>query len=423
MEREQLDRLLAEYASGGLSEPDKKILFTAALADQELFDQLAEEDSLREAIELPGARNRLIDSLQEDAVPRLAETAPASAVLRMPAPAPKAAPPSRDSRAVWYAWAAGIGVVFVSGAITLMMFEGTTLKDLAQVNSSAPKDKKPFVAPPGPADKARPVIVEEPPKIVAENRGPVSAPKPINMPLPSAPPPLEVVALKDAKAGEPVLSARAQRDRTDMAYRANQQTQMPLVAPAQQQPAAAVAAPRRQVATENVTGGRVAGADEKRVVKEEEAGSVKAAKPAAPPPRPATMVGLSGGGSAIGSGTKAPAERSELAREAKAKLSAESVAPTLWRRAGDGVWIRVPAGDAVGRNDSVVVRYVPASSTNIALVDPAGRRVTNRTGRPGEELELPVPAVVLKRAEGDSLTLSITEGTRSTPLKILLRRE
>ena len=59
MEQEQLDRLLAHYATGGLTEVEKKALFTAALTDQNLFDRLMDEEALREAIELPGARQRL----------------------------------------------------------------------------------------------------------------------------------------------------------------------------------------------------------------------------------------------------------------------------------------------------------------------------------------------------------------------------
>lgn len=384
MERELLNRLLAEYATGGLSEADKKKLFAAALADQDLFDQLVEEDSLREAIELPGARNRLIDSLQDEVTEsQLA----AASVLRMP-------PPSAH-KPVWFAWAAGIGVVFVSGAITFMMFEGTSLKDLAGVK---PQDAKPFVAPPARVEKPPKVSVEEPPKILAESRGPAPMAQPVIIPLPSAPPP-EAVPAKDARPAEIVLSARAERDRAISEFRANQQTTMPLVAPSQQQ-ADAVAvggAASGSPAAPAFSGGR-------------------AAKQSAAPASPGVA-----GYVAIASADKSSAAKEEAAREAKTKLA--TAPPSLWRRAGDGVWIRVPAGDAIGRNDSVALRYTPVTNATVALLDPAGRRVAGKPGRLGEELELVIPSALLQRAAGESLTLTVTEGPRSTPLKILFRRE
>ena len=353
MEREKLDRLMAEYSTGGLSEDDKKKLFTAALADQDLFDQLTEEDALREAIEMPGARNRLIDSLREESV-----TAP---VLRMPAPPP-------PSKPMWLAWAAGIGIVFVSGAVTYMMFEGPPLKNLAQVYSEAPKDTKPFVPPPATVQKPAKVTVEEPPKIFAEKRGPMPVARPVSIPLPTAPPPAEPVPAKDKKSLEIVLSAIAERDRSELKFRADEQLQV-LPSPSQQQalPAAPGASVRRQAVAD-----------------------------------------------AAGSVAKA-----EGARESKAKFAITP--PSLWRRAGDGVWFRVPAGDAVGRNDPVAIRYVPVSAATVALIDATGRRVTGKPGRAGEELELNIPPALLQRAEGDAIAFSITEGPRSTPLKILLR--
>ena len=362
MEREQLDRLLAEYSTGGLSEDDRKKLFTEALADQELFDQLTEEDALREAIEMPGARNRLIDSLREESV--------AASVLSMPSPPKAAAPP--PSKSMWLAWAAGIGIVFVSGAVTYMMFEGPPLKNLAQVYSEAPKDTKPFVPPPAPVQKPGKVMVEEPPKILAEKRAPLSIARQVNIPLPSAPPPAEPAPANDKKSLEIVLSANAERDRAEFKFRADQQSQAVLPPLSQQQAPAASA--RRQPAADIAVGS--AGAD---------------------------------------------AKKEEGARESKAKLA---IAPlSLWRHAGDGVWIRVPAGDAVGRNDTIAVRYVPVSAATVALIDAAGRRVASKPGRVGEELELIVPPALLQRSAGGAIAFSISEGPRSTPLKIFLRRE
>jgi hypothetical protein len=123
----------------------------------------------------------------------------------------------------------------------------------------------------------------------------------------------------------------------------------------------------------------------------------------------------------VAAGALGGAAKSEEAREAKAKVAI--VAPSLWRRDGDGVWVRVPAADAISRTDIVAVRYTPVSTTTVALLDPNNRRIANRSGRAGYELELLVPPALLRGATGDSLTVSITEGPRSTFLKILLRNQ
>ena len=177
MERENLDRLLAEYATGGLSEEDKKKLFAAALEDQEFFEQLIEEDSLREAIEMPGARNRLIDALQEEEV---------TAIVASVATAASAPTIARRAVPRWMtllAWSSGIGVVFVSAGITYFL-----LTDYRSMNMVAVrKDYKPFVAPPESEVPPPPATVEEPPKLVGALRKD-SIPS-ANIPLPSAPPP------------------------------------------------------------------------------------------------------------------------------------------------------------------------------------------------------------------------------------------
>jgi biotin carboxyl carrier protein len=381
MEREQLDRLLAEYAIGGLSEEEKKKLFAAALADQELFNELMEEDSLREAIEMAGARSRLIDALQDE--PAELRPLAAAPVLRMPPPKPPFRKP------VWLAWAAGIGVVFVSGAITYMMFKEPSLKDVAQVHSEAPRDAKPFVPPPAPAQKALTITVEEPPRILAEKRGPATVPLPANIPFPAAPPPpaADSVAVKEEKSPNAVRSARAERDREQSQFRSAERSPVILPPPSQQpQPAAAPEAlARRQAAP--------------------------------------SAASSSGGGAA----SAMPADKAKVAAAAP---------PTLWRRTGDGIWIRVLAGDAIGRGETVAIRYVPVSVPNVVLRDDAGMRILQRSGRVGQEMELIVPQTLLQRSTGDSLGISIIEESplivgfngvmrqniaRPTQVKIILR--
>jgi hypothetical protein len=61
--RDEIQRLMGAYATGSLTENERKLLYDAALDDQDLFDQLAHEHALKELIDEPGARDRLIASL------------------------------------------------------------------------------------------------------------------------------------------------------------------------------------------------------------------------------------------------------------------------------------------------------------------------------------------------------------------------
>lgn len=56
MTRPEIDRLLALYSSGQISDDERDALFTAALQDQALFQELFEEDGLRTALEDPAIR-------------------------------------------------------------------------------------------------------------------------------------------------------------------------------------------------------------------------------------------------------------------------------------------------------------------------------------------------------------------------------
>jgi hypothetical protein len=63
MRRAEAERLLGGYATGTLTEAERKALFAAALAGQELFDTLADEEALRELLSDPLVRRRLLDAL------------------------------------------------------------------------------------------------------------------------------------------------------------------------------------------------------------------------------------------------------------------------------------------------------------------------------------------------------------------------
>ncbi|MEZ5401031.1 MAG: hypothetical protein R2729_15275 [Bryobacteraceae bacterium] len=59
----EAQNLLGGYATGTLTEAERKILFQAALDDQDLFDALADEEALRELLTDPAVRRRLVNVL------------------------------------------------------------------------------------------------------------------------------------------------------------------------------------------------------------------------------------------------------------------------------------------------------------------------------------------------------------------------
>ncbi|MCU1339665.1 MAG: hypothetical protein JWO19_5246 [Bryobacterales bacterium] len=67
MTRDEARKLIGGYATGSLTESERTALFEAALQDQELFDELAGEQALKEVLDQPGARQRLLAALEPPA--------------------------------------------------------------------------------------------------------------------------------------------------------------------------------------------------------------------------------------------------------------------------------------------------------------------------------------------------------------------
>lgn len=61
--------LLGGYATQSLSPEERRRLLTAALDDQELFDELVDQELLREVLAEPATRTRLIAALQDEETP------------------------------------------------------------------------------------------------------------------------------------------------------------------------------------------------------------------------------------------------------------------------------------------------------------------------------------------------------------------
>src|ERR1035441_2147596 len=67
MSPEDIKKLLGGYATGTLTIEEQQALFAAALEDQELFDALAREQSLRDLLRDPAARAELLGALDTPA--------------------------------------------------------------------------------------------------------------------------------------------------------------------------------------------------------------------------------------------------------------------------------------------------------------------------------------------------------------------
>lgn len=78
--------MVGGYASGTLTEDEQRVLFEAALRDQEVFDALAEDEALKELLDDPVTRRRLLDATAPvPAGPTRGWLSSAAAWLRRPA--------------------------------------------------------------------------------------------------------------------------------------------------------------------------------------------------------------------------------------------------------------------------------------------------------------------------------------------------
>ena len=61
--KDDLRKLIGGYPTGTLTAEERALLFGAALDDQDLFDELADEHALKELLDEPGVRQRLLQGL------------------------------------------------------------------------------------------------------------------------------------------------------------------------------------------------------------------------------------------------------------------------------------------------------------------------------------------------------------------------
>ena len=122
-------KLLGGYATGSLTEAERKALFEAALEDQELFDELAGEQVLKEVLDEPGARQRLLSALESG--------------------------PHRD---VWWMrpWPWAAAIVTLAVVLGVMIFTRTPPPEPPQQIAQVMKSPEPAAAPVAAPPPARP---------------------------------------------------------------------------------------------------------------------------------------------------------------------------------------------------------------------------------------------------------------------------
>lgn len=64
MVNDDIRDLMGRYATGSLTAAERERLFNAALEDQSIFDELAQEQEMKQLIDQPGARDRLVGALR-----------------------------------------------------------------------------------------------------------------------------------------------------------------------------------------------------------------------------------------------------------------------------------------------------------------------------------------------------------------------
>ena len=136
---EEARKLLGGYATGTLTDGEREALFAAALEDQSLFDALAEEDALRELLESPGAKTRLLASIKEE---------PATSWFGIPRPASRSGIPRMASKPRAWSFAglaaiAALTVAFLAQKPEVFPQKPAPVSEIAQAPAAKPKEEKP----------------------------------------------------------------------------------------------------------------------------------------------------------------------------------------------------------------------------------------------------------------------------------------
>jgi hypothetical protein len=147
MTDDQASKLLGGYATGSLTEAERKMLFEAALEDQELFDALQQEQALKELLADPASRNQIQRALAQT-------------------------PPPRPSPAWWsrrWAWAGVAGAVAATVLTVAVIRLNQPHYEVARIVQApaAPVQQQPL---PAPSERAAPSTSTSKPRISRPSR-------------------------------------------------------------------------------------------------------------------------------------------------------------------------------------------------------------------------------------------------------------
>ncbi|MDX2266999.1 MAG: hypothetical protein NW208_02770 [Bryobacter sp.] len=166
----EFQALLGAYAAGTLTEGERKRLFEKALGNQELFDQLMDEESMREALDSPFVKRALAHAIEKAGIPTPVSQAAA------------AAPPVPIRRTPWWVYGA-LAASLVFATTGLYLWLNRPLEQVAQV---PPAKQEVFTAPQSPAPKEEPKVSAPVP--AREEPAPLPLRKRVAPPAAAAPP-------------------------------------------------------------------------------------------------------------------------------------------------------------------------------------------------------------------------------------------
>ncbi len=198
MTRDEARKLVSGYATGSLTELEKQLLFDEALDDQELFDELAGEQQVKELMELPGAKRRLLLALGPE-----------------------------KKRVTWMPWAVAFAAAASLAVAVWVQWPAETELRVASVET-APLEPPPAVTqpapPPAPQEAAAPAAVA----VVDAEAKKTEAPPPATEADVIAPPP-QATAL--ALADKAKASVREETEPVTAQLEARAQPQLPILLP------------------------------------------------------------------------------------------------------------------------------------------------------------------------------------------------
>lgn len=195
MKPRDIEKLLGGYATGTLTDEERRTLFEAALNSQDLFDGLADEEALRELLSDPVARQRLLLALQ-----------PAEAPARRGWLA-WLARPSSWALAGGLAAAAVIAVIVVrtgDRAITPVALKRTAETERQALSVAPPPAAEP--APPLAKPKASPPVTRRKAAPQARERKDLPAP-PVVAGATAPPAPMQAEAMSEFRRAESDVAA------------------------------------------------------------------------------------------------------------------------------------------------------------------------------------------------------------------------